>query len=63
MAAKALRLSAPGLDATSGVTLGSHCSTHTLTGLPELESTLSAQHGIFTIDMSAASAALITFEG
>jgi hypothetical protein len=57
-----LQLSAPQLDSTSGVTLGgSTVDAHGDWSSPS-QPTVRIQKGLFTVDLPAASAALITFE-
>jgi hypothetical protein len=63
--AKVLRLTGPSLDATSGVTLGNDAVDANANWTAKTYSIYPPNHGasgLFTIDLPAASAALVTFE-
>jgi hypothetical protein len=60
-AARVLRLSGPSLDATSGVTLGGSGVDAHADWTASKESRLHAVHGLYTVELPAASAALVTF--
>jgi hypothetical protein len=61
--AKVLQLSAPRLDATSGATLGNAAVDAHADWAATSQPVLARKRGLYTIDLPAASAALITFEG
>jgi hypothetical protein len=58
-----LPLSAPHLDSTSGVTLGGSPVDAHADWSPSGQRSVPAEHGLFTVDLPPASAALITFAG
>jgi hypothetical protein len=61
--ATVLRLTAPQLDSTSGVTLGGSPVDAHADWSASSRNSVQGDHGLFTVDLPAASAALVTFSG
>ncbi len=57
-----LQLTAPQLDSTSGVTLGGSSVDAHANWLASSKSTIPGKNGLFTVELPASSAALVTFE-
>ncbi|HEX5236086.1 MAG TPA: hypothetical protein VFW25_12230 [Silvibacterium sp.] len=59
--ANLLSLTAPHLDSTSGVMLGESAANASVAWSPSRQHSISAKDGLFTVDLPAASAALVSF--